>query len=215
MPLPTMTVKNAAGIDTPIHTISSGRQAADDSQSVVIADEDSAALIATATAAGALNGKLPAAANITDAEDPSPVSRIGARLTGFNGLVWERLRSLAGQLLAITAFNSDAIMAGAALVAPKYAVINAASSGDNVLVSGVPGRKIRVLSYTLVASGFVDARFDSGSAPITGAMPLPTNGGVSCAMSPFGHFETAAGQPLELNLSAAVGVRGHLVYIEV
>lgn len=98
----------------------------------------------------------------------------------------------------------------------KYAVIDHATSGDNTLVAAVTGKKIRVLSYTLVAAAAVTVRFESGASgtALTGQMSLAANGGVSCAFNPGGWFETAAGQLLNLELSAAQSVDGHLSYIE-
>ena len=46
-------------------------------------------------------------------------------------------------------------------------------------------------------------------------VPLAANSGVGGAFCPVGLFETAAGEGLILNLSAAVGVAGHLTYLEV
>lgn len=99
----------------------------------------------------------------------------------------------------------------------KYAVIDHASSGDNTLVAAVTGKKIRVLAYTLIASGAVTVRFESGASgtALSGQMSLASNGGVSAGYLPDGHFETAAGALLNLELGGAVSVDGHLTYVEV
>jgi hypothetical protein len=98
----------------------------------------------------------------------------------------------------------------------KFAVIDDASSGDNTIVAGVTDKKIRVLSYTLVSSGTVTARFESGASGTakTGQMNLVANSVVSAASSD-GLFETAASALLNLELSSGVSVDGHLSYIEV
>lgn len=100
----------------------------------------------------------------------------------------------------------------------KYAVIDHASSGDNTIVAaqGV-GKKIRVLSYALVAAGAVTARFESGAGgtALTGQMSLAANGGLSCAWNEGGWFETGANALLNLELGGAVSVDGHLSYIVV
>ena len=100
---------------------------------------------------------------------------------------------------------------------PKFAVIDNATSGDNTLVAAVTGRKIRVLAYMMVAAGTVVTRFESGASgtALTGQMNWVANTGVMGAYSPVGHFETAAGSLLNLELSAAVSVDGYLVYQEV
>lgn len=99
----------------------------------------------------------------------------------------------------------------------KYAVIDHAASGDNTIVTGVTGKKIRVLSYTIVAAGAVLVRFESGASgtALTGQMSLAANGGISAAFNEGGHFETAAGALLNLELGGVVSVDGHLSYIEV
>jgi len=99
-----------------------------------------------------------------------------------------------------------------------FAKIDTATSGDNTIVTAVPNRKIRVINYTTIASGDVSIRWKSASTAISGAMALATNGGAApsgTGQSPSGHiglFETAPGEALILNLSAAIQVSGHLAY---
>lgn len=97
----------------------------------------------------------------------------------------------------------------------KYAAI-AASSGDTTLVAAVAGKRIRVISYTLVVSAAANARFESGTGgtALTGQMALPANGGIAASENPSGHFQTAAGALLNLELSTG-SAAGHLSYIEV
>ena len=101
---------------------------------------------------------------------------------------------------------------------PQYAVIDAAAAGDNTLVAAVTGKKIRVLSAVLVASGgAITVRFESGAAgtALTGLMDLTADGQLVVPLNGFGWFETAAGALLNLELSAATLVAGALVYEEV
>src|SRR4051812_7277752 len=58
-----------------------------------------------------------------------------------------------------------------------------------------------------------DVPLPSGPNP-TGAMPLGANSGGGGAFCPAGLFETADGDPLVLNLSAAVPVAGRITYVE-
>ena len=102
----------------------------------------------------------------------------------------------------------------------KHAAISGATSGNNTLVAAVTGKKIRVLSYTIIADSAVDARFEDGAGgtALSGQMLLGTSsdsGGVIAPYSPVGHFETSAATLLNLELSAAVQVSGHLTYEEV
>lgn len=100
---------------------------------------------------------------------------------------------------------------------PLFAVVNASGSGDNTLVAADGTKKVKVLQYTLVSAGTVNATFKSGAATaLSGAMPLVANSGIA---SPFvapaqGHLiETAVNQALVLNLSGAIAVTGHITYI--
>lgn len=98
----------------------------------------------------------------------------------------------------------------------KHAPITSAASGSNLLVAAVAGKRIRVLDYTIVAAGAVTAKFQSAANDLTGALPLPANGGASVAGAPaVPLFETNVGEALNLNLGGAVAVAGHLTYQEI
>jgi hypothetical protein len=99
----------------------------------------------------------------------------------------------------------------------KRLVVDHAVSGDNTLVAAVTGKRIRVLQCLLVASAAVTVRFESGASgtALTGQMQLAANGGFEADFNPAGHFETAAGALLNLELSGAVSVDGWLNYEEV
>lgn len=103
------------------------------------------------------------------------------------------------------------------ITAIKYAVISAASLGDNTVVAAVTGKKIRILSAVLIAASAVAVRFESGAGgtAISGVMSLGANGGYTIPFSEAGWGETAAATLLNLELSAAVQVSGMLVYAEV
>ena len=96
------------------------------------------------------------------------------------------------------------------------AAISAATSGDNTLVAAVSGKKIKVLSLTVVGAGEVEARLESGAGgtALTEVMTLVK--GVPMvwpAALPGDHYvETAAGALLNLELGGAVQVSGCLLY---
>lgn len=101
---------------------------------------------------------------------------------------------------------------------PQYAVIAAATLGDNTLVAAVTGKKIRVLAAVLVASGGANTvRFESGAAgtALSGQMDVAADGQLILPLNGFGWLETAAGALLNLELSAGTSVAGALVYEEV
>lgn len=112
---------------------------------------------------------------------------------------------------------TDYIWNESAKLTPKFAVIDAATNGDNTIVAAVSGKKIRVLSLFLMSAGTVNTRFESGAGgtALTGQINLVAQTGYVLPHNPYGWFETAAGSLLNLELNAAVSVDGSLSYIEV
>lgn len=102
---------------------------------------------------------------------------------------------------------------------PLYAAIDAASSGDNTIVSAVTGKKIRVLGVLLISAGDATIRFESGAGgtALTGQMTVSAGSGfmLPTADSDVGYFQTAAGELLNLEISAGVSMDGFIVYITV
>ncbi len=98
----------------------------------------------------------------------------------------------------------------------KFASVDVAAASDNQIVALVSSKSIRVLSYVLVASGGANTlTWKSATAGnISGGMGVADTGGIS-ANSQTGLFQTTAGEALELTLSAATSVDGHISYIEV
>lgn len=116
-----------------------------------------------------------------------------------------------------SSLETSTIYNGTTALTPKFAIIDAASSGNNTLVAAVTAKKIRVLSVMLVASGTVNVRFESAAdgTALTGQMQLTAQAGFTLPFSPVGWFETVAEELLNLELSGATSVDGCLVYIEV
>lgn len=98
----------------------------------------------------------------------------------------------------------------------QFASIQAATAGDNTLVAAVPGKKIRVVSLVLVATGGANnARLESGAggSALTGIMGLAANGQLVLQQNMAGWCETAVAALLNLELSAATAVAGVLGYV--
>jgi hypothetical protein len=96
---------------------------------------------------------------------------------------------------------------------PAFASVSVSASGATQIVAADATRKIKVVSYVLVADAAVTAKWQSASTDLTGAMSLAANGGVSAIGSFDAHLmETSVNQALNLNLGGAVGVRGHISY---
>ena len=114
------------------------------------------------------------------------------------------------------ALRTDVMQNANTALTPKYAIIDAATSGNNTLIAAVAAKNIRVLAYVLVASDAVTARFEDGAGgtALSGQMQLGANGGVSAGFNPAGWFETSDNTLLNLELSDATSVDGHLTYVE-
>jgi hypothetical protein len=94
----------------------------------------------------------------------------------------------------------------------NHAAVNAANTGDNTLIAAVAGKRIRVVSYALVASAAMTVIIRDLTANTERArFPLAANSGVSYP-GVTAAFETAVGEGLELNTSAAGFVGGHITY---
>jgi hypothetical protein len=97
----------------------------------------------------------------------------------------------------------------------KFASVSTVASGSTAIVAAVTGKKIKVVSYVLVASGAVSVQWRSNATALTGAMSLAGNGGLVVPGQPSAHLlQTAVNEPLNLNLSAGVQVSGHVAYFE-
>jgi len=125
--------------------------------------------------------------------------------------------SVAAPMPVQASIETSQMTVAGTVVAPKYAIIDAATSGDNTLVAANATKKLRVLAGFLVAAGTVNARFEGGAGgtALTGQMNLVANTGFVLPFNPAGWFETATNTLLNLELSAAISVDGSLTYIEV
>lgn len=96
-----------------------------------------------------------------------------------------------------------------------FASVSVASSGDNSIVAADASNKIKLVSYTLVADAAVNVKWRNATTDISGAMAFAANGGAAAISQPSAHLmETSVNSALQLNLSSAVGVRGHISYFK-
>lgn len=114
----------------------------------------------------------------------------------------------------VSTLEGDRVYCGSTPAQIKFAVINQAA-GDATVVAAVTGKKIRVMSYVVTAdTANTLVQFESTtSTAISGDMRFPDNGILAANCVPFGCFETAAGELL--NVQATTGaVDGHITYAE-
>ena len=95
------------------------------------------------------------------------------------------------------------------------AKVAASTAGDNQVVAAQTGKKVRVYRFSLFngAATAQSAKWRSGTTDLTGLMYS------AAALGPFASdrsdeflFETAAGEALNLNLTAATAVGGYVIY---
>ncbi len=99
----------------------------------------------------------------------------------------------------------------------KYFKIDAATA-TIAAVAAVAGKKIRVIQWRLSNNGAAACtiKWQSASTDLTGPMSLANDvAGISGEYNPDGHFETAAGEALNLAQSGTEALGGYGCYIEV
>lgn len=101
------------------------------------------------------------------------------------------------------------------LATRRFAAISASSNGNNEIVAAVATKSILVLSYVLISNGTVNTKWRSANTDLSGLFYLVANTGASSGYNQYGHFMTATGEALNLNLSGGVAVGGHLTYLEI
>lgn len=93
------------------------------------------------------------------------------------------------------------------------AFVNPASIGSNAAIAAAPGRSIRVLGAAVVSSGINSVKFLSASTDISATFAFAANGGLVLPYNDHGWVQTAEGEALNINLTAALAVGVHLLYI--
>ena len=134
-----------------------------------------------------------------DRDNPLPVI-----LVDENGKYYKPITQIVGEMGGAKMVHYD-------IYSKEIAV---SASGDNIIIPEVAGKKIKVLSYFLVAGGTVDVKWKSGTTDITGAMAFVANTGIGSPVASPPEFllQTKDGESLILNLSSAIAVGGHLTY---
>ena len=103
----------------------------------------------------------------------------------------------------------------------KYTKIDLSTSGDATIVAAISNKKIKVITYLISSDADVKLIWKSGTTALTGPMACGAysniyNGNTDLMPAGLvGVLETNTGEALILNSSGAVGVGGHITYIEV
>ena len=92
--------------------------------------------------------------------------------------------------------------------------INFAASGNNTVVAAVAGKGIYVYRMYFTVAGATNITIYNGTTPLTGAIPLATNGSYVLDFSGIPWYTVTAGNAFIINSSAAVQVSGAADYIQ-
>jgi hypothetical protein len=100
-----------------------------------------------------------------------------------------------------------------------YGKLEALTTGDNVIVPAVTGKKVRLHSYVFVCSDATVITWkDTAGNELSGPMSFVANGGAvvlqaaGTYQSQMAQFETVVDTGLVLNQSALSTTGGHIVY---
>lgn len=91
----------------------------------------------------------------------------------------------------------------------------ATNSGATAVVAAEAGRRIRVLGMIVVSTTANSIKLQSDTTDITGLFPLAANGGFTLPFNEHGWCETASGEALNINMSAATSTGLQIVYMVV
>lgn len=93
--------------------------------------------------------------------------------------------------------------------------IVASASGVTQQIAGVATKQIVVCAFIITVNAAVNIKWQSHTIPtdLTGLYYFTEKGGAVAPFIQSGWFRTIAGEALDLNLSSAVAVGGHGVYV--
>lgn len=92
------------------------------------------------------------------------------------------------------------------------ALANPSASGQSAVIAAVAGAAIRVIGLAVVATAANAVKFQSASTDISATFPLGANGGLVLPFNEHGWFQTAVGEALNINMTAATATGVHVVY---
>lgn len=103
----------------------------------------------------------------------------------------------------------------------KTAIIDTTTIGDNVILTGIPGKRFRVYAYILFSESQNYFIWKSGATALSGQMHMPAGGNAAIHLGdnwPSGGMpvlQTGVGEDLVLYLNGAHHAGGHITYGEV
>jgi hypothetical protein len=149
----------------------------------------------------------------------------------ITGNVNARLFDSAGNGISTNLANTRrsldvAVNVGGTLVDPRMAVapinirrqgISLSTSGDNPVITGVAGQRIKILGLFLIVNGDVSVILKSGTSNLTGIMPLASKGNgfvLPQAIVGYHWLEGGVGESFVINLSAGIITSGVVLFVQ-
>jgi len=97
----------------------------------------------------------------------------------------------------------------------RRAFIDVHVVGDTTIIPGMPGTKIRISKVVLTAGGAAVITLKEGTRDNSGGLRVVNNGNVVLMFDSEMPLELPEGQPLVLNLNAAIRITGFMEYTQV
>lgn len=97
----------------------------------------------------------------------------------------------------------------------RRAFIDVHVVGDTTIIPGMPGTKIRIFKIVLTAGGAAVITLKEGTRDNSGGLRVVNNGNVVLMFDSEMPLELPEGQPLVLNLNAAIRITGFMEYTQV
>jgi hypothetical protein len=97
----------------------------------------------------------------------------------------------------------------------RRAFIDVHVVGDTTIIPGMPGTKIRISKVVLTAGGAAVITLKEGTRDNSGGLRVANNGNVVLMFDSELPLELPEGQPLVLNLNAAIRITGFMEYTQV
>jgi len=167
---------------------------------------------AIAAGSGAMSGGTQRVALATDSPG---VTTLGQ--SAMSGSLPITIASNQQTISVVTDTSVLSLGATGSTATPKFKALTATALGTTTVVASVSAKKIRVVQWIATTVAATNFKWQSHEGTdLTGLFySAGLGGGAGGAFNPVGHFETASGSALDINLSVATAVGGSLVYIEV
>lgn len=93
-----------------------------------------------------------------------------------------------------------------------YAVIATTTSGPQIVVAGIPGKRIMPVFIVVAPTMATIITWRSNTTMLGGGLDFDPKGKAFPGFCPVGYFITAVGEDLIMDVSNATNIGGHMTY---